>query len=189
MVIAALGSLLATGASAEVAAAVRYDVLPVRSTLAEDDAVGSIRSGLACVRSGTLRWSAFAMDGARRAAEAAATLTNGGVPATAADPALALLTKEAPLAISVEITALSVDLCRPQWGMLKLGGVRQKGSGNIAVRWRVIDRSSRAIAIDRTVTASFAFKTAERDPGAILRAGLAANADRFASELKSSAGS
>lgn len=179
---AALGcvSAIILVAQAVDAAPLRYAIYPVRSSLTDDQIVGPLKKGVACIKAGTLRWSAFVLRGDRAAADVVAALAETGVSAVAVDPVLG--DANGASKVSIEILTLDVDACQPRYGMLKLGSTGLKGHGSMSVRWR-IGSGTGGVVMDETTHADFSFSTHSTSFGAILTAGLMENSRQIATHL------
>ena len=160
---------------------VHYAIYPVRSNIADDHVVGPLKKGVACIKAGSLHWSAFALRGDRAAADVVSALAENRVTAVAVDPVLG--DADAAAKVSVEILALDADTCQPRYGMLKLGSTGLKGQGSMTIRWRV-GGGTGGVTIDETTRADFSFSTRNTSLGAILTAGLAANSRQIATHLR-----
>lgn len=158
-----------------------YVVYPVRASIDDDTVIGPLQNGLACVHRGKLRWSAFAVRSEQLAEDIAGALRDAGLAATAAD--LALTGAGGPAAnVSVEITAVQAEVCRPRYGLLKLTGTGLKGKGTMQVRWRIAGTGDIPI-FDGATNAAFTFSAPGKSLGAALRAGVVANAKQLAPRL------
>lgn len=85
-----------------------------------------------------------------------------------------------PPRLSAEIVAISGQVCRPNYNMLRLSRTGSKGDGSMTVRWRIRDVIAGGAIQEISTTADFAFTDRSKSLEAFVRAGLAANAPLFA---------
>lgn len=161
----------------------RYLVLPVSATINEDQTIGAWKRGFACIKAGTLRWAQFEPHTDKGAAHIAAVLRETGVAADLPDIEHNKSIGIGVRRLRVEVVALAANLCQQQYGLLKLGQAGLKGSGQMTVRWRVLNAEGEILS-DETTVADFVVTTSSTSFASVLQAGLVANSFQIAARLK-----
>lgn len=123
-----------------------YSIAGVSSSMSPDDVLGSMGSGLICVRTGSLRWANLAKSGAAGWGDAAQqALADAGRPA-------------GRYRVSLVIRAIKLNLCLAWMGL----GRKPRGKGTMTVDIAVRDETAQIDLPTREVTVGLDLRG--RDP-------------------------
>lgn len=176
----------APAASDEARSKTVFGVTSVSFDIAAGDRVGVRRSGSFCLPAGTIGWRDAKPDMNDARETIASASRDAGVAVRAPDNPFGQGASGVDRAIVVRVKAVHLSACVPPGGLGRLLNRSRvvRGSGQIAVAWRVFGREQDAPMVEAVTCTAFTYRG---DPGTLAEMtleGLRLAATRFAAGLR-----